>query len=376
MTEPEPRAAERAPRTRAHDAVVFALCVLVGLVPTATLLWAKDGDPTALLRVGDRSASRSFVEGDLPDPVLVPGFGHDGQQFYVMAATFPDLQDADGHVDRLRYRARRVLLPAMAAPFPDGAPTVWAILGVNLAAIGAAGVALSRLAERLRAPWWIGVAAALSPALLLSARASLADALAFALALWGVVAWRRHLWWAVALFTLAALARETSLVVPFACLLLGPRARERLAMVVPFAVYGTWTLFVSAWLEPSDAGSSSPFGDATRQLAWPFEAMAQLGPSRSTSFGVLLVVASLAAAWRLRRVLPELALWLLADVALVVTAATGVAEDPWNFTRLAPLAVPALLLAIAVPERVAAGAAGGGAHRGPRTGSAAADLVG
>ena len=79
------------------------------------------------------------------------------------------------------------------------------------------------------------------------------------------------LWWAVALFTLAALARETSLVVPAACLLVGRRPRERLAMLVPFVVYGAWTLAVSAWLDPSDAGSSSPFGDATRQLALPVD---------------------------------------------------------------------------------------------------------
>jgi len=372
VSEPGPTATPPA-RSLVHDAVVFVACVLLAVVPTVTLLSANEGDPTALLRVGDRSASRGFVERDLPDPVLSRGFGHDGQQFYVMASTFPDMQEADGHVDRLRYRARRVLLPAVVSPFPAGAPTVWAILGVNLAAIGAAGVALSRLAQRIRAPWWIGAAVALSPALALSARASLADALAFALALWGVVLWRRHLWWAVALFTLAALARETSLVVPAACLLLGSRARDRLTLLVPFVVYGVWTIVVSLWIQPSDAGSSSPLGDATRQLALPFEAFAQIGPSTSVYFGMLLFVASLAAAWRLRRPLPELSLWLAADAVLLVTAATGVAEDAWNLTRLAPLAVPALLLALATPEEVAAGSVTPPARR---TGSAAPDLVG
>jgi hypothetical protein len=360
-------------RTVTRDIVVFVVAVLVAVVPTVMLLAAEDGDPTALLRVGDRSASRSYVEQDLPDPVLTRGFGHDGQQFYVIASTFPDMQDADGHVDRLRYRARRVLLPAIVSPFPAGTATVWAILGANLVAIGAAAVAFSRLAQRVRAPWWIGASVALSPALALSARASLADALAFALALWGVVLWRRRLWWAVALFTLAALARETSLVVPAACLLLGPRARDRLAMLVPFGVYGAWTIVVSLWIQPSDAGSSSPFGDATRQLALPFEAFAQMGPSTAVYFGMLLFVASLAAAWRLRRPLPELSLWLVADAVLLVTAATGVAEDAWNLTRLAPLAVPALLLALAVPEEVAAGS---DAPPVRRTGSAAPDLVG
>jgi hypothetical protein len=129
------------------------------------------------------------------------------------------------------------------------------------------------------------------------------------------------------------------------------------------------------WLDPSDAGSSSPFGDATRQLAVPFEAFAQLGPSRPVYFGLALVVASLVAAWRLRRPLPEVALWLVADVVLLVTAAAGVAEDAWNLTRLAPLAVPALALAIGTPDDVVAGAATA-TGPGRRTGRAAADLVG
>jgi hypothetical protein len=359
------------------DVAVFFASVLIVLVPTVSLLWSHDGDPSALLRIGDRSASRSYVERDLPDPVLTSGFGHDGQQFYVVARAFPDLQSADGHVDRLRYRARRVLYPALVAPFPAGEPTVWAMLAVNAVAVGAAGIAMSRLATKVRAPWWLGVTVALSPALLVSTRASLADALAFALALWGVVLWRRHLWWAVALFVLAALARETSLVVPLACLLVGSRPRERLAMLVPFAAYGAWTLTVSAWLDPSDAGSSSPFGDATRQLAMPFEAFAQLGwSSRGVLLGVALFAGSLLAAWQLRRLLPEIAIWLVADAILLVTAAIGVAEDTLNLTRLTPLAVPAIALAIALRVAPTAHAApSGAAERGPRTGSVRADLV-
>jgi hypothetical protein len=363
-------------RTVGRDVLVFVASVLIVLVPTVTLLWSNDGDPTALLRVGERSASRSYVEHDLPDPVLTAGFGHDGQQFYVIARAFPDLQSADGHVDRLRYRARRVLYPALVAPFPAGEPTIWAMLAVNALAVGAAGIAMSRLATRVNAPWWIGVTVALSPALLISTRASLADALAFALALWGVVLWRRHLWWAVGLFVLAALARETSLVVPLACLLVGRRPRERLAMLVPFAVYGAWTLTVTAWLDPSDAGSSSPLGDATRQLALPFEAFTQLGWSRTVLLGLALLAGSLVAAWQLRGVLPEVAIWLVADAILLVTAAVGVAEDTLNLTRLTPLAVPAIALAIALRVAPEGGTAGTGpVARGPRTGSVRADLV-
>lgn len=358
--------------TRTRDVIVFVVTVLVAAIPTVMLLAQHDGDPSALLRVGDKSASRSFVEQDIPDPVLVAGFGHDGQQFYVMARTFPDMQDADGHVDRLKYRARRVLLPAIVSPLPAGDATVWGMLAVSLMAIGAAGVGLSRLADRVRAPWWIGMAAALSPALIISARASLADALAFALAVWGAVLWRKHVWWAVVLFVLAALARETSLVVPAACLLVGTRTRDRLAMLVPFGVYGVWTLAVGAWLHPSDAGSASPFGDATRQLALPFEAFRQLGPSPAVYLGLVLFVGSLVAAWRLREALPEIALWLLFDALLLVTASTQVAEDTLNLARLTPLAVPAIALAVGMGR---ARATPRPATAADQIGSASADLV-
>jgi hypothetical protein len=77
-------------------------------------------DPTTSLRVGRYSASREFIERDFPDPVLTDDYGHDGQQFYVLAATFPDLADAQDNIDRLRYRARRILLPALVSPMPRG----------------------------------------------------------------------------------------------------------------------------------------------------------------------------------------------------------------------------------------------------------------
>ena len=332
------------PRTR--DIVVFVMSVLIAAIPTVTLLWSHDGDPSALLRIGDRSASRSFVEQSLPDPVLVAGFGHDGQQFYVIARTFPNMQDADGHVDRLKYRARRVLFPALVSPFPAGDATVWAMLGVNLIAIGAAGIAVSRLAKKVAAPWWIGMTVGLSPALIISARASLADALAFGLAVWGAVLWRKHLWWAVALFTLAAFARETSLVVPAACLLVGPRARERLAMLVPVRRLRRLDA------RQSERGSTRPTParrrpSATRHVSSPCRSTpsaSSVRRPRSTSGSC-----SSSARWRRRggsvTSCPRSRSGWASTRCSSVTAATGVAEDTLNLARLTPLAIPGIALA-------------------------------
>ena len=304
-------------------------------------------DPTTWLRVGRYSASREFVENDLPDPVLTEDYGHDGQQFYVLAATFPDLADAQGHVDKLRYRARRVLVPALVSPVPTGEPLIWSIFVVNLAAVGAAAVAVGHLARRLGTTAWLGLVVAVTPAMVESVEGSLADAPAFAFALWGVVQWRRRPWLAAAFFLLAALCRETTLVAPLACALVAPRG-HRAPMLAPLGVFAAWVVAVSLWLPPTPGASSSNLlEDALVQFDWPFAAWLQVGlGSQAVLLGAVLTVASLAAAWMLRDRLPEISLWLLAEAALLVVSSEAVVSRGQNFARVAPLALTAIALAL------------------------------
>ena len=338
------------------DLGVFVLAAVLGGIPALGLLAREDGDVTALLVVGEAAISREFVERDFPDPVLAPGYGHDGQQFYVMARTFPHFQAADGHVDRLQYRARRVVLPLLVAAAPAGAPTVWAMLAVNLVAIGMAGVALGRLAGRLGASPLVGVVAGVTPALLFSARASLADAPAFALAAWGVVVWRRHPWWAAVLFTSAALAREQALIVPAACLLtaLFERGRSRppvAALATPFAAYGAWAAAVGIWLHPSaERQGGGPLAEAQRLLDVPFRPWLEIGGGQ-VMIGVAMTGLAAAAAYVLRRDLPEAAWWLAGEALLVVTSSPAISGNTSNYLRVAPLVIPAAALSAALRSR-------------------------
>ena len=214
--------------------------------PTVQLLARKDGNVTALLNVGDQAASRPFVEQRLPDrpAALVNGYGHDGQQFYVVARSV-DRPPAD------RRQRRPAPLPGPAHPVPaararrsrPGRRTVWAMFAISLLSVG-----MAARGRRAAGPAGgrAGVARAgrrrSTPALLISVRASLGDALAFSLALWGVVLWRRHLGWAVLLFALAALTRETTLVVAGRLLPASGTRRQRAGLLIPFAVYGAWSL--------------------------------------------------------------------------------------------------------------------------------------
>ncbi len=309
-------------------------------------LASHHGDVTVFLRVGRYANARPYVERAFPHPVLTPDYGHDGQQFYVIAGTFPHPHQAIPYVDHIRYRLRRILFPLIVSPFRRGPPLVWAMFGVNLLAIGAAAIALGRLAKRLGGSPWLGIIVALSPALVESLQGSLADGLAFALALWGVVMWRRSIGWGVLLFTLAAFTRETSLVVPAACFLVA-YARQRRWLVIPPAAYVVWMLVVAAWV-PADPGGASRtiWSDITAQLTWPFHGWAQVGwTSASVVLGTTLLLAALIAAAQLRHRLPEVSWWLVFDSILLVCSNLGVAERPLNLARVSAMALPALLLA-------------------------------
>jgi hypothetical protein len=344
-----PRAAvDRTARRRWVDAAIFVIAIAVVAIPAWRALASNDMDPTTLLRVGKYSASREFIERDFADPVLTDDYGHDGQQFYVLAATFPDLEDAQGNIDRLRYRARRILLPALVSPVPRGAPLIWTIFVVNLAAVGSAAVAVGNLARRLGSTAWLGLVVAVTPAMIESVEGSLADALAFSLALWGVNVWRRRPWLAVALFTLAAFGRETTLVAPLACALVASRG-HRVPMLAPLAAFAAWVITVSVWLPATPSGGSSNLvDDAIVAFDWPFAAWAKVGfASQAVLLGALLTVAALAAAQMLRDRLPEISLWLLAEAALLIVSSELVVSRGQNFARVAPFALAALALALA-----------------------------
>lgn len=361
----EPSSSPRG-RGRATDVLVFLLAFVIAGALAVPPLAANGFDVTALLRVGGVSASRSFVEEDFDDPVLTEDAGHDGQQFYVIAATFPHLADAQGHVDKLRYRGRRILFPALVSALPRGAPLAWGMLAVNLAAVGAAAVAVGRLASRLGANRWLGLSVAVTPAMVDSVQGVLGDATAFAFAVWGVVVWRRRPWLGAALFLAAALARETSLVVPLACALVAT-GRDRIPPLAAIGGWIGWAAFCTWWL-PATPGASSNnmFRDVAMQLEVPFSEWWRQGlTSPSIVLGAVLLVGSLAAAWTLRRRLPEVSLWLLADLVVLVTADAGIVDRPFNFARVVPMAVPAIALAFGVARSGGTGATGAATYAGP-----------
>lgn len=213
-------------------------------------------------------------------------FGNDGQFAYFMAL---DFRNAHHYMDNGPYRYQRVLYPVAATALSAGQAGAipYALILINWLSVGAGTFALAVFLRRRGArPAW-ALVYGLYPGLLLGVQRDLSEPLAYALvaaglALWGEGTGRRY--GAAAVFALAALARQTTVVFPlcFAASLLlegdGPllaRARHRAGSASLFALvsvgpYVAYTAVVSSWLgSPGSPGFALvPFAGLFQSGSW------------------------------------------------------------------------------------------------------------
>ena len=141
---------------------------MVGGLLAVRLLAVSDWDPTAFTAFGDEStAITSYAEDLLGREVLTREFqGHDGKFFFVQSND-PWIIDPDENaqvLDRPLYRSQRMLYPVLAGGGGLFGPeaVVWAMLVVNLIAMGVGTWVTSQIAiEMGGSPWW-GLAFALN----------------------------------------------------------------------------------------------------------------------------------------------------------------------------------------------------------------------
>jgi hypothetical protein len=139
----------------------------------------------------------------------------DGWFVYLLAGTFPSL---DVPMDLAPYRAQRILLSALAAPFGPYMP--WALIGLNVLALGLGTYALVRLARRYDMPTLIGAMFGLWIGALFVVEMDLTEVLAYALVLWGILCWEAERPVVAGLLCgLAVLAKETAILYGIAFLL-------------------------------------------------------------------------------------------------------------------------------------------------------------
>ena len=340
------------PVGRSSRGMVVAAVLLALVWP---LMWAGgQGNVDALLGAGDDGPSRAFIERDIPDLAPLAGVGHDGQQFYAIARHPFDPAATGDAVQPQAYRYRRILYPllaGLAAP-GGGRPLIGAFFLLSLVGVALGAAALARMPG---GPRWLPLAAALSPAVITSLTLSLSDALGSGLALVAIAAASRRRWaLAVVAATLAALTRETFLVVALGLLFAPgmPRPWRLLSLAAPITAVGGWMIWLASRLDTSllEGGSD--------QLALPLTGYLSGDTDPQTFFmGALAIVLLTFGAWRCYRIAPHVAVVLGLQAMLLVCVSELVAFNWVNAVRTAapllPLAVWALVARPAPTDRTA-----------------------
>ena len=204
--------------TRIQLAVGLVAIAIVSLM-AVRVLSESDWDPTIFTAFGDdANVITTFAEDILGRDVITRAtLGHDGKYFFVHAND-PWLIDPDrtaGVIDRPLYRTQRMLYPVLAGGggLFSGEVVVWALLVVNVVAIGVGSWAVAELAMDMGGSSWWGLAFVLNIGFISEVMIDGAGVVAAAFAFWAVVLMRRgRALPAIAFLALAALAREAMLL--------------------------------------------------------------------------------------------------------------------------------------------------------------------
>jgi hypothetical protein len=205
------------------------------------------GDPLALVTIGTR-----FSEGRADGTE-----GYDGQfNYYIIR----DPGTAARYIDVPAYRFQRILLPALGIVLSFGQTALipWALLVIGVISLAAGTALMEHLLVQHGVSRWYALVYPLSIGIFGSVRLSLSEPLAYALVLGGMVLAQRERWLPSAVvFALAALAKETTLLIP--------------------AGYGLYLLYKRQW------GTALLFGGVTLApfVVWQAILYAQFG-----AFGV------------------------------------------------------------------------------------------
>ncbi len=243
----DPEPTEAPPGTGRSWVKVSAVAMAVAVVFVAVrLLVPAHGDISRFVVAGSTFADKSHTPSQLH--VFPTSDGYDGQFVWRMAAD-PAYLHTSRHLGMALdspLRLQRIGYPALAWVLSWGnlALLPWALVVVNLVAIGAvSGVGAVIARDAGRSPWF-GLLLAAVPGFAMTLSRDLTELCAVALLVGGLLAARRGRWWLVAgLWSFAVLTREQ--------------------VVFPIAAYGLWRLWQivrrrvrfgpadAAWLVPA-----------------------------------------------------------------------------------------------------------------------------
>ena len=263
-------------------------------------------DATILLHVGD-SPARPLLEREFGHVALLPGLGHDGKYFYLVAR-HPNFARADAELlDAIQdpgYRYGRPLYPLVAGLGGTLSPwgTLAGLIVVQVLAGGACAAVTAALARRDGLPLLAVAVGLANPGIYSSGVLLTSDLPALTFGLAGVLAWQRgRAGVAVALFCAAVLTKEYHVLTPLVLAATAGRTRATALLVaVPLLCLAAWKLIVA---------SAVGFGEGGGNFGWPGVGIVESAPwwdDRTVgALAVALVGVSLAAVVRRSRPLPR-----------------------------------------------------------------------
>jgi hypothetical protein len=238
------------------------------------------------IRLGPPSPSRALTEPHSSRGLAALLENYDGGD-YAAIARDPTLARPDVYRTRAEaaYREQRPLFGELAWVGSLGdrgrVPITMAVLSVLSAAFAVMALGALLLRRQISPFFALGVFAL--PGVLPIVNDMMPELLQLGLITVGLLAWttspRRHARWAIFAFTLAALTRESSLLVPLVLIAMElPRIRSRSArhtirlLTVPFVAYAAWIVFirvrVGVWPMSARTGrlTAVPFGGLVNAL--------------------------------------------------------------------------------------------------------------
>ena len=341
------------PRARGQALLVGAAALAIASLFAGQMLAEADWDATVFVAIGeDATEIRRYAESLLGEVALRSQLGHDGRFFFVQAND-PWLSDPSANaaiLDRPLYRSQRMLYPVLAGGFGLLGPEaiVWAMLLVNLAAMGFGSWAVAEISTAMGGSPWLGMAfllnVGITSELTIGGAGVVAGAAAF-----GAVAMllKGGIPWGVLLMTMASLSREVLLLgAAGAAFFMWREGRKGEAVwvgLVPAAAVMAWRAYASARI------GSAAEGDRVLEIGPPFIGFARafqawLSDPLNLTVGCVIMVLMLLFAWRtLQR--DVLVGWtFLGFVPLAIVLSEPVWRQVFNSTRAVAPAITAYVV--------------------------------
>jgi hypothetical protein len=244
----------------------------------AVLLLGAQGDPRVFVRVGTRFSAR--------DPS--GSIGYDGQFYYYMAQ---DLAGGWRRMDIPAYRYQRILYPLLVRLVSLGSERLlpWAMVLVGLISASASVMLVEKVLVGQGFSRWYALPVGLFGGQVFSVATALAEPLALCLSLIAMWLFARDRWvWGALLFSLAALTKETHIILAAGYVLyLAIHGQLRRALAtgaivgVPFCLWQ-----ISLWLWLGTWGLGAGGAGATSFHLVPFGALFSLIPVSWAAFAL------------------------------------------------------------------------------------------